>query len=136
MQRYWSNHGYQINLETEVLPQMKEIAGECIKSTYLFLDEERRENNFELFGLDFMLDADGKPWLIEVNTNPCLGITCPLLGRIIPHLMENTFRVGVDTVFPPPDHVPTNYKYTIVENALQYNRYELIFDEDRDGPEV
>lgn len=27
---------------------------------------------FELFGYDFIVDADMNPWLIEVNTNPCL----------------------------------------------------------------
>lgn len=34
----------------------------------------------------------------------------------------------MDTMFPPPDAVPHNYKYTIAENALHYNRFELIFD--------
>lgn len=27
---------------------------------------------FELFGYDFIIDADYDLWLIEVNTNPCL----------------------------------------------------------------
>ena len=27
---------------------------------------------FEIFGYDFILDSNMKPWLIEVNTNPCL----------------------------------------------------------------
>lgn len=27
---------------------------------------------FEIFGYDFMLDENGKLWLIEVNTNPCI----------------------------------------------------------------
>ena len=35
------------------------------------LDPERR-NNFEIYGLDFMLDENLNVWLIEVNTNPCL----------------------------------------------------------------
>lgn len=41
-------------------------------SSFMFLDENKRENNFEIFGLDFMLDYHLKPWLIEINTNPCL----------------------------------------------------------------
>lgn len=27
---------------------------------------------FELFGLDYMVDCNFKPWLIEVNTNPAI----------------------------------------------------------------
>jgi D-alanine-D-alanine ligase-like ATP-grasp enzyme len=29
---------------------------------------------FELFGFDFMVDEDFRTWLIEVNTNPYLGM--------------------------------------------------------------
>jgi len=30
---------------------------------------------FELFGYDFMIDEDFRVWLIEVNTNPYLGLS-------------------------------------------------------------
>lgn len=83
-----------------------------------------------------MIDYHFNPWLIEINTNPCLELSCPLLERIIPHMVENAFRIGLDTIFPPPEVVPHNYKYTIAENALHYNRFELIFDETRDGGSV
>jgi len=31
-----------------------------------------RNNCFEVFGYDFMIDETGYPWLIEVNNNPCI----------------------------------------------------------------
>lgn len=68
-----------LDLYENVLPQMKEIAGEALRSSFLFIDEQRKQNNFEIFGLDFMLDWNLKPWLIEINTNPCLELSCPLL---------------------------------------------------------
>jgi tubulin polyglutamylase TTLL1 len=37
--------------------------------------------------MDFMIDEDFHPWLIEINTNPCLELSCPLLGRIIPGMV-------------------------------------------------
>ena len=55
-----------------LIPKMKEIASTAMKSTWIALNRENRDKNFELFGLDFMVDEDFKPWLIEVNTNPCL----------------------------------------------------------------
>ena len=30
---------------------------------------------FEFFGYDFMIDEDFRIWLIEVNTNPYLGLS-------------------------------------------------------------
>lgn len=35
---------------------MKEMALDIIKANYLILDPKRLKNNFEVFGLDFMID--------------------------------------------------------------------------------
>lgn len=51
---------------------MKYLAIQAVKSTFLTLDPNKREHNFELLGMDFMIDDRLKPWLIEINTNPCL----------------------------------------------------------------
>jgi tubulin polyglutamylase TTLL1/tubulin monoglycylase TTLL3/8 len=50
-----------------------------------------------------MFDEDFKPYLIEVNTNPCLELSSPLLARLIPNMMENAFRIVADPLFPPPE---------------------------------
>ncbi len=71
---------------------MKEIATTAVKATYTSLDPKRKEFNFELFGMDFMIDSELKPWLIEINTNPCLELSGPLLSQIIPSVIEQTFR--------------------------------------------
>ena len=52
----------------------------------------KRENTFELFGLDFMIDTDFNIYLIEVNTNPALEICCSLLAKIIPYMIDNIFK--------------------------------------------
>ena len=63
------------------------------------IDPNRRVNTFEVYGYDFMLDDDFKTYLIEVNTNPCLELSSPLLARLIPNMMENALRIVVDPLF-------------------------------------
>lgn len=41
-------------------------------------------NSFELFGYDFILDFELKPWLIEINTNPCLEESSGILKILLP----------------------------------------------------
>jgi hypothetical protein len=49
-----------------------------------------------------MFDEKLKPWLIEFNANPCLEVSCSVLNRIIPALIENVWKVAIDPIFPPP----------------------------------
>ena len=44
------------------------------------LNPFERKFTFEIFGYDFILDDDCNPWLIEVNTNPCIELSSPLLA--------------------------------------------------------
>jgi tubulin monoglycylase TTLL3/8 len=46
-----------------------------------------------------MIDENFKVYLIEANTNPCLEICCPLLARIIPELLDNSFRIAIDPLY-------------------------------------
>lgn len=43
---------------------MRELTTDCMKATYGLLSPERREHNFELFGLDFMLDEHMNVYLL------------------------------------------------------------------------
>lgn len=80
-----------------------------------------------------MLDENFRPWFIEINTNPCLETSCPLLLRIIPPMVENAFRIGIDPMFPPPNW-PNSKKHLLPDNMLETNKFELIFDEEESGP--
>lgn len=43
---------------------MKKIATDILRAAASKVDPHRRRNNFELLGLDFMVDASYKVWLI------------------------------------------------------------------------
>jgi tubulin polyglutamylase TTLL1/tubulin monoglycylase TTLL3/8 len=79
-----------------------------------------------------MIDEEFKVYLIEVNTNPCLELSSPLLARLIPGMVENSLRIVVDPMFPPPENF--SQKKHIMHDLCPDNKYELIFDERVDGP--
>jgi hypothetical protein len=86
-----------------------------------------------------MFDDQFKPYLIEVNSGPLLDNSPPLLSRLVPSMLENTFRIAIDPLFPPPKGVremtclnllvPST---DITKECSPLNKYELIFDENFD----
>jgi hypothetical protein len=70
----------------------------CVESQKL--NPNQRKNTFEIMGYDFMIDEYMKPWLIEVNTNPCLEETSKLLKKILPRMLDDTFKITLDPAFP------------------------------------
>lgn len=51
-----SYKGKNFDFFNVLLPKMKGIAQNAIKASYFLLDTERKQHNFEIFGLDFMID--------------------------------------------------------------------------------
>lgn len=70
-------------------------------------------------------------YLIEANTNPCLEVSCPLLARIIPAMLDNAFRLSIDPLFPPIDF--NMARKNSLHEILPINKFELVFDERVDG---
>ena len=66
------NHKGSYRFVEDISPQLKRIATDSIEATYHLLGDWNGLPTFEIFGLDFMIDEHFKPWLIEINTNPCL----------------------------------------------------------------
>lgn len=120
--------------ERDILPQIKKLTTDCFRAVWGKIDPLKRMNTFEIFGLDFMLDEDFRVYLIEVNTNPCLELCCPLLNRLIPNMLDNAVRIVVDPLFPPPDNYKKNNQ--IPWDLCLENKFELVFDEKIDGTQL
>jgi hypothetical protein len=81
-----------------------------------------------------MLDENFKVFLIEVNTNPCLELSAPLLARLIPTMLDNALKICVDPLFPPPENF--SQRKTVITELCPENKFEMVFDEAVDGPQL
>ena len=79
------------------------------------LNPRQKKYSFEIYGYDFMIDSGLKPWLIEVNTNPCLEETSKLLRSLLPRMIDDAFKLTLDVLFPPVIPMPEPKKAFPVE---------------------
>lgn len=66
---------------------MKEIVNLSFDAVRDKLDRNNKKACFEIYGFDFMIDANFNLWLIEINNNPCLEESSPLLEKLIPRMI-------------------------------------------------
>lgn len=92
-----SNVDFYHLAEKDILP----IIELSIVSARLKLNKQNRRYCFEIFGYDFMVDYQLKPWLIEVNTNPCLEEPNDLLRQLVPRMLDDAFKLTLDVLYPP-----------------------------------
>ncbi|CAG9327183.1 unnamed protein product [Blepharisma stoltei] len=137
-QRYIENRRPKVNINffDDVLPAMKDIVKDTIQAVYMKISKNNRAHTFEIYGYDFLLDSNLKPWLLEVNTNPCLELSSPILARIIPAMLENAFKIALDPLFPEPHHISKKAQVGTLQDHLPENKFELIFHEKYDGAKL
>ena len=118
-----------INFRKDVLPKVKEIILLSMESVKYLINEKERKNCFELFGYDFIFDQNFNPYLLEINTNPGLEESSPLLKKIIPRMIDDLFKLTIDKIIKPIYKYKTeNYKYPfkIKNYDDEDNLWELI----------
>ena len=57
------------------------------------------EHCFEIFGYDFILDENYNPYLLEINTNPGLEFSSPLIKKLLPRMIDDAFKLTIDEKF-------------------------------------
>ena len=122
----------KIDFRSHIFSQIKQIMTDTFRATHKIIAPTRsmQHHTFEIFGFDFMLDEDFKVYLIEVNTNPCLETTCPILSKIIVDMVDSAFRVAIDPLFPPPNQQKR------MNTQISVMQWQLSFDEITDADAI
>lgn len=81
----------------KIFPTIKKQAALSISACKDAICKSTFPRSFELLGYDFMIDARFEPTLIEINSNPCLDTSCPILSEMIPKMISNVINISVDT---------------------------------------
>ena len=103
-----------------MIKQMKTLIKISFKAVSKKLLREKNILCFEIFGYDFILDNDFKLWILEINNNPGLSISSPVIEKLVPRMMDDAFRLTVDKVFN------TRYSNECVDKNGNYkSKYKL-----------
>lgn len=108
LQRYIDTHrannsnSKPISVRNDLVPKFKELISISLHSiAHHIRGGDYSGSTFQLLGYDFMLDENLNPWLIEVNSNPCLEESSSLLKRLIPDMINGVFSLCVDPYYKP-----------------------------------
>lgn len=80
-----------------------------------------RNNCFDLFGFDVLIDSNLKPWLLEVNLSPSLATDSPLDLHIKGNLIADTFNLIGVRVYDRKKECPTKVRARIRFRQSQFS---------------
>lgn len=80
-----------INIEDVIIKSIMSCTQPIVSACRMFVPNSF--NCFELYGFDILIDDSLKPWLLEVNLSPSLGIDTPLDAKVKASLMADLLTI-------------------------------------------
>ena len=124
-------YNLEIDVRKDILPKIKNIIVLSMSSVKKLINRYHRKKCFEIFGYDFMIDIDLNPFLIEINTNPGLEISSPLIQNLVPRMIDDAFRLTIDVDYETKyskERIDINGKYISPFHINGYNDNENVFE--------
>ena len=87
------------NFFKDIYPKIVYIIRLAVGAGKYNINHLNRTNCFEIFGCDFILDQKYKPYLLEINLNPGLEISSPLISKLVPRMVDDALKLTIDSKF-------------------------------------
>jgi hypothetical protein len=118
--KYMKEKDIPIDKFNYMINQMKYFVEISIKSVGMKLIKTNPVLCFEIFGYDFIIDNDFNPWILEINNNPGLCISSPVIQKLVPRMLDDAFRLTIDKIFE------TRYSPEVIDSKGNYmSKYKL-----------
>ena len=95
--------GIKKNFKKDIFPKILRIIAISTNAAKTKINILARRNCFEIFGYDIILDGNCQPFLLEINTNPGLEESSPLIKMLVPRMIDDAFRLTIDELFERND---------------------------------
>ena len=129
--KYMINNNIPLEYFNNMIEQMKYLVQISFKSVGYKLLKTNPVLCFEIFGYDFIIDNDFKPWILEINNNPGLCISSPVIKKLIPRMLDDAFRLTIDKIFETvysPEVIDSDGKYKSKYKLEGFTDEENIFE--------
>ena len=116
------------NFYKDIYPKIVYIIRLAVGSGKSNLNHLNRTNCFEIFGCDFILDEKFKPYLLEINLNPGLEISSPLISRLVPRMVDDALKLTIDAkYYKNKENESSNYHVDGYEdNENMWEKFNII----------
>lgn len=124
-QIYLDSNNIPINVRKDIMPKIKEKVRICVESCSKKLFRKPITYTFELYGIDLILDNNFCPYIFEINDNPGLTISSPIIEILIPRILDDMFRLTIDTIYDVKN-APLKSQFSVNGYTDEENMFEKI----------
>ncbi|XP_055351322.1 uncharacterized protein LOC129597700 isoform X2 [Paramacrobiotus metropolitanus] len=83
--------------DEKIFPEITRLLTLALVTSAVQMDK-KAINGYELFGADFIVTEDLKPWLIEINSGPDLHPTTSVTATLCPEVIIDCIKVVIDNL--------------------------------------
>lgn len=116
---------YKLDFDKQFIPRIKDLMIDSYLSAKKTIHKGKRKSVFEFLGFDFLIDEDFRVWLIEVNTNPYLGVPNDYIAKLLPNMLDDMLEITIDQLIPPKnlkERTDNDFELLYAEYGSSFNK--------------